>query len=257
MDDLTQLIDDIYAALLEPERRDDVLKSIVNQTGGDNGIWFVPHLQDFNNSFLGFTLPEEILRPWFEHYHAVDSWHAAAKFHSVGSVMNLTESYLRRHQGNDEMYNDYCLPTLEAAGMSALRLGDHGDLNSTVAIYRCPGRPDATAEQLRILEILSPHLQRFSQLYSRLAEADQHQHRFSDFLDGLGRGIVLTDPTGRIHFANTAALEVLERRDGLSDFGGVLRLASRSDSLNLINIIRDTALGLNPILVVREQPLTS
>ena len=86
-------------------------------------------------------------------------------------------------------------------------------------------RPDRT----RTVEALLPHVRQFVRVRHVLAETGALGRSLAGLLDATRAGVIHLDRKGRIVEANDRAVELLRRRDGLIDEGGVLHAVQPGD----------------------------
>jgi hypothetical protein len=98
---------------------------------------------------------------------------------------------------------------------------------------------------LRLLELLTPHLQRAVQLHERLRFSPQYAAPALTALDCLSRGVMFIGRDRREHYSNPTALQILARADGLFlDRIGSLRASRASDQVAIDRLIDGAIAGL-------------
>src|SRR2546426_12366150 len=114
-----------------------------------------------------------------------------------------------------EFYNDWIVPQRLGYSMNAILLKT-GSVASLVGLIRSRGTTPFSEEDLQLLRLLMPHLQRAVQLHQRITSLELQKHAASDALNGWSLGVILLDAQGRILLVNRSAEAILNERDGLS-----------------------------------------
>lgn len=96
-------------------------------------------------------------------------------------------------------------------------------------------------DQVRMVERLLPHLRQFVRVRHALGEAGVLGKSVEELLDATGIGAIQLDRRGRVVAANDRAVELLRRRDGLTDRGGVLRAVEPADDAKLQQLLERAA----------------
>ena len=90
-----------------------------------------------------------------------------------------------------------------------------------------------SSSQIEMVARVLPHIRQYVRVRSTLADAAALGASVSELLDNTRTGVIQLDRRGRIVEANDSARELLRRKDGLSDEGGELRVASSRDDSRL------------------------
>ncbi|MDE2763147.1 MAG: LuxR C-terminal-related transcriptional regulator [Gemmatimonadota bacterium] len=78
------------------------------------------------------------------------------------------------------------------------------------------------SDQIQAIKRLAPHLRQFARVRCAIADAEALGATLAELLENRRAGIVQLDRRGRILEANDRARDILLKRDGLCDRGGVL-----------------------------------
>jgi len=90
-------------------------------------------------------------------------------------------------------------------------------------MQRAEGAEPFTNDDISEMERQAPHLRRAVQLHRVFAPMRRAAASFTEVLERLPVGVLLTDQAGRVWHRNSAAREIVVRNDGLSlSAGGVL-----------------------------------
>ncbi len=92
--------------------------------------------------------------------------------------------------------------------------------------------------QTRMVERLLPHVRQFVLVRQALVEAGALGESLTGLLDVAGTGVIHLDRRGQMVAASDRAVELLRRRDGLLDDGGVLHAVEPADDADLQGLLR-------------------
>lgn len=137
-----------------------------------------------------------------------------------------------------EYYNDYLRRYDIATGMGACLL--RGDVDAFVSFNRPEGQGDWSSDAERLLAVVVPHLQRAVLLHAELSSASHDRMALGEVLNQLNVAIIIVDRDHKVVFANTPALHLLTRHDGLTDREGRLTATHRDDAKTLFSLIQAT-----------------
>jgi DNA-binding CsgD family transcriptional regulator/PAS domain-containing protein len=167
----------------------------------------------------GVRLDPEFARRWVEHFSVIDEWFLAwrSRLHCEGpeSIATSEELVDPSKLKRTEFFNDYLLPqdTVHQIGGAIVKDG------AWFAGFTCL-RPESRGpfgpEEVALLQMLFPHLQRAVQFERRMGELEGQQRASLDALDRLTTGVILLDSRGTILTVNRAAQQILDQNDGLT-----------------------------------------
>ena len=151
--------------------------------------------------------------------------------------MTLTE--LR----NCEYYSDYLLPQDKVHALGFFAQGGQ----PLVGICRTARqtRHAFGGEEIRLMNILAPHVTRAVQVHRKLSNATVEKEWALGALDQLRMGVILTDSLGAPQFVNRAAELMLAPCQGISVCQGRLALRTLPETALLHKLIAGAAHGLN------------
>ena len=93
------------------------------------------------------------------------------------------------------------------------------------------------SDRTRMVERLLPHVRQFVRVRHALAEAGALGRSLAGLLDATRAGVIHLDRKARIVEANDRAVELLRRRDGLIDEGGILHAVEPGDAAALRRLL--------------------
>src|SRR6266849_5238665 len=135
-----------------------------------------------------------------------------------------------------EFYNDWIVPQRLGYSINAVLLKT-GSVTSIVGLIRARGVKSFSEEDLQLLRLLMPHLQRAVQLHQRITRLEIEKQGASDALNRWSLGIILLDGQGQLLLMNRSAEAILNKRDGLSIDHGQLRTGQPNKTAVLRNLI--------------------
>lgn len=131
----------------------------------------------------------------------------------------------RRDFENSAFYNEFFRRFGDDTGVSLGAVIETRDGFVGLGLHRALTAPRFDLRERAALEAALPHLRRLAETRSRLRETEGAVRDLRAVLHAQAVPVLLTDATGRIHFANAAAEEMLVSGDGLWSHQGVLRVA--------------------------------
>ncbi|AQA05416.1 helix-turn-helix transcriptional regulator [Mycobacterium sp. MS1601] len=208
--EFSSLVSGIYAAALTPQRWEGSLRDIHTVLGGISGALCRPTgavwtIEDSN-------LPACAARSYAEHYNSLDHVMDAVRTGAVGVVRTGSELIQPFRAG--EFYCDWMAPNRLEDGLFVRLTRDREPVCVVVA---SPRRTDAfaTADRMKTMTALVPHLQQAVRIQDRLALATERVRH------GIAR------VTANLHAVtlNSAAERILRDDDGLSMRAGRITAA--------------------------------
>ncbi|TAJ73282.1 MAG: helix-turn-helix transcriptional regulator [Phenylobacterium sp.] len=112
-------------------------------------------------------------------------------------------------------------------------------------VLMLPGRDAFGRDQLRLLELLMPHIQRAVQLNIRMGEADASDSATARLVEQMPTAAFILDSNGQVLFANPAAEQLLCSGRGVRRAQGKLTTARLEDADRLQALIRRCAEGVD------------
>ncbi|MGZ8156115.1 MAG: helix-turn-helix transcriptional regulator [Burkholderiales bacterium] len=210
------LIDSIYAAVAEPVRLKEALGRIVAAVNACGA-----HLVGVDrktrevvlSSITGLPSLGEV--DYNERYARVDP-RLPICFHArVGEWISCHEYLPQAFVDENEFFQDFYVP-YGCRFMSAVKLVDNDRWAAILGVHRGVRQQPLPAEAFRLLNRLTPHLQRALGLIEKSARLQTQRSVIKATLDGLAHGALVCDTRGQIYVANDPALALLADGDGLS-----------------------------------------
>jgi DNA-binding CsgD family transcriptional regulator/PAS domain-containing protein len=234
---ILNLIDEIYDASLDAGRWPTFIESLSGAFNCVGGALLQRDRHCTERGFIEFGGMAAATRIAYQQYYAARSvWMPAAFTRSSDLVIGHELAPDKRSFERSEFYNDWLRPqgAYDAIGGVIQRSADS---LTVVTVLRAKRMGLVTEADKQAFARLMPHVRRAMDIYRRLFGVQLQRDGTLYALDALQVGILLTDRTGRVMFANRVAEEILRRGDGLALFRGQLRAAKPDDSLKLLALI--------------------
>jgi DNA-binding CsgD family transcriptional regulator len=239
------LVDRIYEAAVYPDRWQDFLVELSEAFGGAAGLLALqlPGSSRPVHHYLVHLRKE--LHPVLErHYARGTPWgqlHDTPCFRErfVRSSEVLSKLFSDEGRKRSDFYAEWMEPEgLAPEGPVAHHFGEEDGLPvAAIGLYRRVGGRRFTDDDLRLGDLLVPHLARAFRLYRRFGGA-QHEHlALAEVMNRLPFGVMLVDRERRPVVSNRTADRLVGLNDGLSVSTGGLRAANASDDAVLQRLL--------------------
>jgi DNA-binding NarL/FixJ family response regulator len=215
-DRLLRIVNEIYAAVGDPERWTRCLASICELLGGSAANLMHHDYRDHRGGVSASIIEPAAFEEYSQHFHRVDPWALELRPGALlpGSIVRGSALVPHDEFKRTEFYNDFG----RRFGFTRTLIGviDVIDnrLTTGVTINRSDAQPDFDDESERLLGALMPHLRRALALHEQLAATHAARGALADVLDRLRAGVVLLNVAGDVLTMNRAATQLAERRDG-------------------------------------------
>jgi DNA-binding CsgD family transcriptional regulator len=215
---LSDLIEDIYDAALEPARWNDVLIGINEFVGSQAcGLISKDRQTRFGETHYYSGIDPHYIGLYAESYSRFDP---LTVLPPSGKVVGIPDLLAYDDYRRGPFYQEWLRPQgcIDAANVVLDQSGpDCADLLTFL-----PGRGMADETMRRRIAAVAPHARR-ARLINKTIEAKQSEAAtFADTLNGLGAGVFLLDADRRIVHANAAGYDLLSGGDFLGTAGGQL-----------------------------------
>ncbi len=191
-------------------------------------------------SQAGFYLGEEsrpdVERSYFRDYFPRDE--AIPRLYGLddGELVHKPDLYSDREKKTSTAYNEFHC-TLRTQNGLFLGVAPPEGNTMIFSVGNSTEREGWGNEQIEILQGLLPHLRRFHRVRRVLAATEALGTSLVALLDNKRLGLIQLDRSGRILEANDRASDILLKRDGLRDQGGVLAAANRDEHTELQRLL--------------------
>lgn len=202
-------------------------------------------------SILGRShLPDDLMRPYAEHWHVHDPWVRTAARHPVGQAYTGGALVPFEEMRRSAFYSEWMGPVLgvdDAIG-GIVHVG--GEPGPTLGVLQARGREGYGPGDIAAMQRLLPHLGRAIVIETRFARQLRGSGDTAAALDVLGDAVVLCRADGRVCFANVAARQVHARRLGLR-IDGRIGAAQAATETALSALIAEVARAGGPARAFR------
>ncbi|WP_196772755.1 helix-turn-helix transcriptional regulator [Mycobacterium colombiense] len=161
---------------------------------------------------LAATIPVEAVRTYDAYYRRIDFVLDACEQGPAGLIRGGQE--LVAHKSRSEFYNDWQRPFELTDGLF-VRLAGEPD---TSFVVTAPTRdePFETAERVKVVRALIPHLQQALRTRAHLSELETSSDDITAVIDAMRHGIAIVDAGCDVVHLNTAARRILTAEDGMT-----------------------------------------
>jgi len=235
------LVEEIYAAALEPARWPGVLVAIA---GAVNSPGAVLQVQSRATGAVLFAaaggIEEAALDEYTRRWAAQDPRLAVGLPGRVGETLSAEEHLDLAGFRRSAIYNEFLAPLELGATLGAIVHADR-EIFVAAAAQRALRPPGFDAEEKRSFAALVPHLARATKIGHELGAAAAARRSFCATLDYLPRGVLLVDARLGLRYANRYAEEVLAAEDGLRVERGALAASAPEATAALRRLVAGAA----------------
>ncbi|HZS51610.1 MAG TPA: LuxR C-terminal-related transcriptional regulator [Bryobacterales bacterium] len=194
------------------------------------------------NCWYGWS--DEDMTLYFESYSAADPWRIANARGPEGAVRAGADLSRREEMEPSAAFREFYAPRGAIHGMGGTILATEGRESIISAVRGACEGPFGEPEKA-VLRALMPHLKRAVLLHGELASLRLQLSLLAGHLDRCSHAFFLTDREGRVLYANAAAREIADLRDGLSLEDGVIVAASVRQNAEFREAVMEAAGGRN------------
>jgi DNA-binding CsgD family transcriptional regulator/PAS domain-containing protein len=215
---ISDLIEDIYDAALEPARWNDVFVSINEFVGGLGSGIFSKNLISKSGAASYFCGADpHYIQLYSETYSKLGP---LTSFPPLGSIVTMPDLVPYDEFRRGRFYQEYMAPQgcTDIAGVVL----ENSKANSAdlLTVYVRNRMVDDEIRQR--IKLIAPHAHRSLTINKAIDHRKSEAAAFADTLDGLSAGIFLVDAQCRILHANVAGQDMLCEDDFLRSIGGLL-----------------------------------
>jgi DNA-binding CsgD family transcriptional regulator len=215
---LTDLIEDIYDAALEPTRWHDVVAGINDFVGSKAcGLISRNNASQHGRTHYYYGVDPHYVRIYSEYYCRFDPLTTLPPFGPVVGISDLLPCGTCR---SGPFYQQWLRPQgrIDVANVVLDKVGQH----SADLLTFLPGAGTADTEMRQRISTIVPHARRALLINKTISARQSQVAAFADTLNGLSSAIFLLDASCRIVHANTAGENLLDMGDVLRSINGQL-----------------------------------
>ncbi|MBN9562421.1 MAG: hypothetical protein J0H14_17095 [Alphaproteobacteria bacterium] len=217
------VLGEIYDAALDPSRWQALTERLAHLFDGVGVLFAQDSRSPAATVFSTAGIDAGFLDSYIAHYAGVNIWTPAVAALPVGAVVTNDDVAERRRFERSEWRNDWLRPQDLYHGTACV-LGKADGVVTEFSIMRPEKAGVMSPEQLDMLRLLVPHLQRAIRVHQELSTARVGLHGALAGFERLATAALIVDQAARVLFANAAAEQLLRGNDGLrGGRNGVLR----------------------------------
>lgn len=225
---LSELVDLIYEAALEPARWAAVMDAVADQCDASIGNLSQFDWVSHESVNVSRRVAAEFHQSYTRHFASRNPLMQPTGAQPVGRVVAGEALIPRSEWIRTEIYNDWFAPQ----GMEfvmGVNLGVEGTRATALGVWRRARLGAFGADARQRLALIAPHLRRALKISARLAQTQLMAADAEAAINQLTHGVVVLDHAGRSVFLNRLAEDLIAARDGIGMLDGVL-VAARSEA---------------------------
>ncbi len=235
------LVSSLYEASLDPAAWSNSLPEIARQCQADNIHLLVWDPAQPNPLFsLAPGMNEDMEMSYRAYYGAIDPRRLLASQLPIGNWMACNQHFDGRTVDRSEFFQDYLIP-----GGCRYLLGTHlvryGNLDVFVGMHRAPGRKPFSAAEIDFTKRITGHFQRAARLWLGTEELRQRAAIGEHAMDSVELGVIATDVSGKVRYANRYADALLRKGRLLRSNRGRLAATEPQDAKRFQAALQDAA----------------
>jgi len=212
---LLPLVDQVYAAGLEPERWNDFLRGLAAALRAPSA-----HLQGRvgdPEEVVGFAVgrDESYVQSYVNHYAARSPIARATRTQEPGSVHTSCELVPEEEFEKTDFYQEWERPQGMHHGLLGVVERDEAWGTALIGASRSKQAGDFGPAEIALLHSLLPHVRRAIELNRELSRKSQTGRAHGALVDALALGVIILEGEGRVQSMNPAARQILDRGDAL------------------------------------------
>ena len=176
------------------------------------------------------------LQQYLRDYHAEDEHLPRMRALPDSRIVPVADLFTEEERRTSLAYNEALVRTHGQKGLT-MRLDGPGGSRIVWGIADPVDGNSWSSSQIETVGRVLPHLRQYVRVRSALVDAGALGKSVTELLGNARTGVIQLDRGGRVVEANDRALELLRRRDGLSDRHGTLRAASPEDDRGLRELL--------------------
>lgn len=246
-EDVLKLVGMTYEAALDESKWGVFLEAFAHAAGSSSGYLRSTDLKNKVNFFIGIGYDPAMQASYANHFIKLDYY---STFFNTAAVNAVGHEQMTRivgispsEQKRTEYFNDYILPLGAHEHAMGVVLEREGNLTLQFATQRSKRIGGYGEEQIRLMNVLAPHVTRAVQVHRKLSSITAEKEWALGALDQLRMSVILTNASGTPMFANRAAEQMLTEGDGIYTHQGKLILSNPSETARLYKLIDDAAKG--------------
>jgi DNA-binding CsgD family transcriptional regulator/PAS domain-containing protein len=215
-DQLLLLVDQIYAAATDPAEWPSFFINLSRATGSAFSGLALHDLESHWGAAMWYGGVDASVVAGYQQWAPKNIYMiAAADSLRSGVALNGADLLREREVLESEFFNDFLRRIGVKHNIGACVFKEQ-TLSAMLMLPRPLNKAPHSAEDLKLVSRLVPHLQRAVSIYRRLGGLDIERAALSDALDHFTRGVLFLDEKGRVILFNRSAGAILAQGDGVS-----------------------------------------
>lgn len=255
-DKALQLIGKAYDAALDESKWPSFLEAFATAAGGSSAILRSNDMLSRSASFNASVGYDHAWQAAYcDHFVKLDFYDNVMNQYAPGTIISSSQHVDQKELRKSEYYNDYLCPQDKVYSIGVFLLKD--DSHSLVLGTQRGKRADAFgAEELRLMNILVPHVTRAVQVHRKVHAVTAEKEQAQGTLDQMRIGVILTNRFGTPLYLNRAAELLMTQDVGLGIFHKKLAVHSPSETVQLLQLIFDASQGQNGVAIGGDMRIT-
>ena len=222
LEQVSELIGDIYDASLDPALWQPVLQQIGDFVGGPAAaLYSKDTVRKTGNLFYSHGVETEFTQSYFDKYVKLDPFTTSRYFFPVEQIISTQditshdeffETIFYKEWAKPQGWIDFVSASLEKSHVTYAECG----------IFRHESNGVTDDEARRKMQLIITHVRRAVAIGKVVGLQKADAAAFADVLDGIAAGLVLVDAAERIVHCNTRGVLMLEDQSVVSGRGGKL-----------------------------------
>ena len=228
------LLGKIYDAAIDISRWPAFMEHLVGTLNAKSSLLRVQNVHDKDvSAWFSHGMHTDFEPNYIEHFDIVDPAISFLATLPVGEIVQTAADMQESEFASSEYFDDYLSP-LESGHLAGGFLFRSGAQVATFGVHKSEQMGAFTGNEMELLELLSPHMQRAIQVNRQLLQLETRSIATSAALDRMPISIVLVDMSGKPVYSNQQAKKLSLGKHGFSVESN--RLASSStQNLNAIH----------------------
>ena len=190
----------------------------------------------FSRFFVGAEHRDDLQQLYYRDYFWRDEAIPRLDGLGDGEMVRKSDLYTDQEKKTSATYNEFRIVQETQSGFF-MGLDGLDGRGIVLSFGNSTERTGWGHNQIQAIRALAPHLRQFARVRRVMADAEALSVSLGGLLETRQLGIVQLDRCGRILEANDRARDILLKRDGVCDRGGVLAAGHRGENLELQRLL--------------------